>query len=183
MAEQASAGNVGTITPGGTGANRTIIWALVVGACGVVVAVVALVIAISASSTTNDDAKIAKAVRIAETRQIHGVRADLQRNVAAATALLTRLQHSSSKAHRADAALRRDIGATNSGVTTNKSQIAVNRSRIDTADANISRLQTTVGGLNADVKSLRNSVTAQKQAQQALARRVKRLQHTVAAMP
>jgi chromosome segregation ATPase len=171
------------VTTGRGGADRTIIWALAVGACGVVVAIVALVIAISANSTTNDDAKIAKAVRIAETRQIHGVRADLQRNVAAATAVLTRLQHSSSKAHRADAALRRDIGATNSGVTTNKSQIAVNRSRIDTADANISRLQTTVGALDADVKSLTSSVAAQKQAQQALARRVKRLQHTVASLP
>jgi chromosome segregation ATPase len=183
MAEQASEGNVGTVAAERPGANRTVIWALAVGACGVVVAIVALVIAISANSTTNDDAKIARTVRIDETRQIHGVRADLQRNVAAATAVLTRLQHSSSKAHRADAALRRDIGATKSGITSNKSQIAVNRSRIDSADANISRLQTTVGGLSADVKSLTRAVAAQKQAQQALDRRVKRLQHTVAALP
>lgn len=183
MAEQASAGSVGAATGDRQGGSRTIIWALVVGACGVVVAIVALVIAISANHTTNDNAKITKAVRTAENRQISGVRADLQRNVAAATAVLRRLRHSSASAHRADAKLRRDVSATKSGVVNNRSQITVNRSRINTADANISHLQTSVGGLNADVKSLQTSATAQKQAQQALAQHIKRLQRTVNSLP
>src|SRR6201999_552053 len=82
MTEQASRDDVAGVAADRTGAGRTTTWALVVGACGVVVAIVALVIAISANHTTNDNAKIAKAVRTAESRQITGVRADLQRNVA-----------------------------------------------------------------------------------------------------
>jgi chromosome segregation ATPase len=166
-----------------TGGNRTIIWALVVGGVGVVVAIVALVIAISANHTTNDNAKITKAVRVAEARQISGVRADLQKNVTAATAILRRLQHQSSRAHRADSVLRRDVSFTKNGVTVNRSQITANRSAISAANANIARLQTSVGGLHADVKALTASVASQKTAQQALARRVRRLQSTVNALP
>src|ERR1700760_3150787 len=70
------------------GNKRTVIWALVVGGLGGVVAIVALIIAISANSTTDDTAKITKAVRVEEARQIGGVRADLQKNVAAAIAVL-----------------------------------------------------------------------------------------------
>ena len=176
MTEQASRDDVAQVAPERHRGNRMNIWALAVGACGVVVAIVALVIAISANHTTNDDAKIANAVRIAENRQIHGVRADLRRNVTAATVLLKRLQRSSANAHHADAKLRRDVSATKNGVTSNRSQIT-------TANANISRLQTAVGGLNADVKSLTTSVTSQKRAQQALAQRVKKLQKTVASLP
>jgi chromosome segregation ATPase len=184
MVEQTSTGDVETIhgeRPGGS--NRNVIVALVIGACGVVVAIVALIIAISANHTTNDNAKIAKAVRTAETQQIHGVRADLQRNVAAATVLLRKLQRSSARAHRADAKLRHDVTADKSAVRSNRSQIALNRSRIDTADANISHLQTTVGGLNANVKNLTTSVKSQQQAQQALAQHVKRLQREVNNLP
>jgi chromosome segregation ATPase len=184
MVEQASTGNVETTggeRPGGS--NRNVIVALVIGACGVVVAIVALIIAISANHTTNDNAKIAKAVRAAETQQISGVRADLQRNVAAATVLLRRLQSSSARAHRADAKLHHDVNADKAAVSSNRSQIAVNRSRIDTADANISHLQTTVGGLNANVKNLTATVKSQQQAQQALAQRVKRLQREVNNLP
>jgi hypothetical protein len=58
------------------GGDRRILWALLIGGAGVVVAIVALVIVISANSATNDDAKIAKAVRTEENRQIGGVLSD-----------------------------------------------------------------------------------------------------------
>jgi chromosome segregation ATPase len=175
--------DVETVAPEQPNRNRTTLWALIVGGCGVVVAIVALVIAISANSTTNDNAKISKEVRIAETREISGVRADLQRNVVAATAVLKRLQRDSGRAHRTDAKLRHDVNTTKTGINANRSQIALNHSQITAANANISKLQSTVGGLHADVKSLTTSVDSQKQAQQALTRRVKNLQRTVNALP
>jgi uncharacterized protein YlxW (UPF0749 family) len=172
------------------GGKRTVIWALVIGALGVVVAIVALVIAISANSTTNDNAKITKAVRVEEGRQIGGVRADLQRNVAAATAVLKRLQHSSSRAHRADAALRRDVNTAKNGVLRNGARISANRETIASlqtsvvhVQANVANLQTTVGSLSTAVKNLTTSSTSQAQQQRVLSRRLNALQKTVNALP
>jgi uncharacterized protein YlxW (UPF0749 family) len=172
------------------GGKRTVIWALVIGALGVVVAIVALVIAISATSTTNDNAKITKAVRVEEGRQIGGVRADLQRNVAAATAVLKRLQHSSSRAHRADAALRRDVNTAKNGVLRNGARISANRETIASlqttivhVQANVANLQTTVGSLSTAVKNLTTSSTSQAQQQRVLSRRLNALQKTVNALP
>ena len=99
------------------------------------VAIVALVIAISANSSTNDNEKITNAVRAEEGRQIGGVRADLQKNVAAATLVLKRLQHSSASAHRQDAALRRDVNTAENGVLRNGSRIGANQASIANAPA------------------------------------------------
>src|ERR1700744_5018018 len=92
-----------------SGGNRTTMWALIIGGIGVVVAIVALIIAITANHRSNDNKKIAAAVQAAESRQIHGVQADLQKNVAAATAVLKHLQRDSTTAHRNDSHLKRDI--------------------------------------------------------------------------
>jgi hypothetical protein len=172
------------------GGKRTIIWALVIGALGVVVGVVALVIAISANSTTNDNAKITKAVRVEEGQQIGGVRADLQRNVAAATVVLKRLQHSSSRAHRADAALRRDVNTAKNGVLRNGERISANKETIASlqttlvhVQANVANLQRTVGSLSTTVKNLTTSSAAQAQQQRVLTRRLNALQRTVNALP
>ena len=162
--------------PEQAGGDRRIMWALVIGGLGVVVAIVALAIAISAKSATNDDAKIAKAVKAEESRQIGGVRADLQKNVASATLILQRLQGSSSNAHRADAALRRDAAAAQTGVTNN-------RARISAAQTSIANLQTMVANLNTKIAGLMNSIASQKQEQQSLTHRVDALQKTVAALP
>ncbi len=172
------------------GGKRTIIWALVIGALGVVVGVVALVIAISANSTTNDNAKITKAVRVEEGQQIGGVRADLQKNVAAATVVLKRLQHSSSRAHRADAALRRDVNTAKNGVLRNGERISANKETIASlqttlvhVQANVANLQRTVGSLSTTVKNLTTSSAAQAQQQRVLTRRLNALQRTVNALP
>jgi uncharacterized protein YlxW (UPF0749 family) len=172
------------------GSKRTTIWALVIGALAVVVAVVALVIAISANSTTNDNAKITKAVRAEEGRQIGGVRADLQKNVVAATVVLKRLQHSSSRAHRADAALRRDVNTAKSGVLKNGAGISANRATIASlqativhVQANVTNLQTTVGSLSTTVKKLTASSTSQARQERVLTRRLNALQKTVNALP
>jgi peptidoglycan hydrolase CwlO-like protein len=158
------------------GGDRRILWALLIGGAGVVVAIVALVIAISANSATNDDAKIAKAVRTEENRQIGGVRADLGKDVAAATLILRRLQDSSSKARRADAALRHDAVTAQKGVTNN-------RARIRAAQTSIANVQTTVGNLNAKIRGLTGSMASQAREQRSLTQRLKALQKKVASLP
>jgi hypothetical protein len=172
------------------GGKRTVIWALVVGGLGVVVAVVALVIALSANTTTNDQAKITKAVRAEESRQIGGVRADLKKNVTAATAVLTHLQRSSSRAHRADAKLKRDVNNARNGVLRNGAKISANKETIATlqtsivhVQANIANLQRSVGSLNTTVKNLTVSSTSQDLQLRLLSRRVNALQKTVNNLP
>jgi hypothetical protein len=172
------------------GNKRTIIWALVIGGLGVVVGVVALVIALSANTTTNDQAKITKAVRVEETAQIGGVRADLQKNVTAATAVLTRLQRSSSRAHRADAKLQRDVSTAKNGVLKNGARISANRettanlqTTIVHVQANITDLQRSVQSLNTTVKNLTASSTSQAQQLRVLTRRLNALQKTVNNLP
>ena len=172
------------------GNKRTIIWALVIGGLGVVVGIVALVIALSANTTTNDQAKITRAVRAEESQQIGGVRADLQRNVAAATAVLTRLQHSSARAHRADAKLKRDVNNASNGVLTNGARISANKETIATlqtsivhVQANITNLQRSVGSLDTTVKKLTASSTSQAQQLRGLTRHLNALQRTVNNLP
>jgi chromosome segregation ATPase len=176
--------------PHQAGDQRKIIWALVVGGLGVVVAVVALVIAISANSTTNDNAKITRAVRVEAARQIGGIRTDLQKNVVAATAVLRRLQHSSSKAHHEDATLRRDVNSAKNGVLRNGARINANRETIATLQtnivhlqANVTDLQRTVGNLSATVKDLGTASTSQAQQLRALTRHLNALQKTVNNLP
>lgn len=172
------------------GSNRTTIWALVVGGLGVVVAIVALVIALSANTTTNDNAKITKAVRAQEDSQIGGVRADLQKNVTAATAVLRHLQRSSARAHRQDAALRRDVNNAKNGVLKNGAQINANKESIATlqtsivhVQANITNLQQSVRSLDTTVKHLTASSSSQAQQLRVLTRRLNALQKTVNNLP
>jgi hypothetical protein len=172
------------------GGKRMIIWALVIGGLGVVVAVVALVIALTANTTTNDNAKITKAVRAGESRQIGGVRADLQKNVVAATAVLRRLQHSSRQAHRADAALGHDVKSAKNGVLKNGAKISANQETIANLQtnivhiqANVTNLQRSVGRLNGTVKGLTVSSTLQAQQLQLLSHRLTALQKTVNNLP
>jgi chromosome segregation ATPase len=162
----------------------------VIGGLGVVVAIVALVIAISANSTTNDNKKITNAVHAEEGRQIGGVRAELQKNVAAATVVLKQLQRDSSRAHRADASLRRDVNTAKNGVLRNGARISANKETIANlqasivhVEANVANLKTSVGGLSTMVKTLTTSSTAQAQQQRVLTRRLNALQKTVNALP
>lgn len=154
--------------------NRVSTWALVVGGLGVVVGVVALVIALTANHSTNDTAKIARAVKLEETRQIGAVRGDLQRNVAEAKGILRRLGDSATRARRADAALRRDANATKSGVANNRANIAA-------AQTDIARLQTSVANLNNKVSDLTTAVNTQNRQQKALTKRVSALEQKAAA--
>jgi hypothetical protein len=169
---------------------RTTIWALVIGGLGVVVAIVALVIALSANTTTNDQAKITKAVRAQESQQIGGVRADLQKNVTAATAVLRRLQRNSARAHRADAALGHDVKDAKNGVLKNGAQISANKATIADVQtdvvhlrANVSNLQSSVGSLNTSVKELTTASTAQAQQLRAITRHLNGLQKEVNNLP
>jgi chromosome segregation ATPase len=170
----------------GENGNRTNLWALIAGGLGIVLGIVALVVAITSNSTNNDHTKIEKAVQVAEARQISGVQSNLHRNVAAATVLLKRLQQDSGRAHRADSALRRDVRNTKHGVLHNASKISANSaaisansSKITAVQANVSSLQNTTGNLNADIRSLRTALNAQQKQQQAMARHIKSLQSTV----
>jgi chromosome segregation ATPase len=149
--------------------DRKTIWALIIGGLGVVVAIVALVIAISAMSATNDDAEITKAVKQEANEQIGGLRADLQKNITAATAVLQRLEAGSSQADRARAALREEASANRSGVASNQ--------------ASIKALQTSVANLNKQVTGLSDSVTTLTRNQQTLTQQVKAIEKTIAAVP
>ena len=172
---------------GESNGNRTTMWALIAGGIAVVVAIVALVIAITANHSTDDTKKIARAVQAAEDRQINGVRGDLQKNVAAATLVLKHLQRDSRPAHRTDGGLKRDIARTHQAINSNRFSIKNNKSEIATNTANISSLQSSVGSLNADIKNLTKTVdnqqAANQAAQQALNQHLKRLQRTVNSLP
>ena len=159
-----------------SGQDRKTMWALIIGGLGVVVAIVALVVAISATSSTNDNAKIVTAVKQEANEQVGGVRADLQKNVAAATVVLKQLQSGSAQAARARDALRRESNANKNAVATNQ--------------ADIKALQTSVATLNTEVKALTKSVTVLTTNQDTLTRNLKSLQSevkdlekTVAALP
>jgi chromosome segregation ATPase len=174
----------------GQNGNRANLWALIAGGLGIVLGIVALVVAITTNHSSNDNAKIEKAVQVAEARQISGVQSNLHRNVAAATAVLKHLQRDSARAHHADAALKHDVKLTKTGVvrnqqgiSANKSQIAVNGSKISSVAADVSNLQNTTGGLNADIRGLRNTIATQQKQQQAMARHIKSLQNEVNNLP
>jgi hypothetical protein len=196
VASESDAAGQGNRRPSGrlveeqAGGSRTTIWALVIGGLGVVVAVVALVIALTANSTTTDNAKITKAVRTEAGQQISGVRADLHKNVTAATVVLKRLQHSSLSAHRAAAALRRDVnsaknGALNNGarISANKETIANLQTNIVHVEANVANLQRTVGSVSTAVKHLTTSSKSQARQQRVLTGRLNALEKTVNALP
>ena len=119
-----------------------------------------------------------------------GVRADLQKNVTAATAVLTRLQRSSARAHRTDAKLKRDVNNAKNGTLKNGARISANRETIATlqtsivhVQANIANLQRSVGSLDRTVKNLTVSSTSQAQQLRLLSRRLNALQKTVNNLP
>jgi len=158
------------------GQDRKTMWALIIGGLGVVVAIVALVVAISATSATDDNAKIVAAVKHEANEQIGGVRAELEKNVTAATVVLRQLQSGSAQAGRARDALTREANANKNAVATNQ--------------ADIKALQTSVASLNTEVKALTKSVTVLTTNQDTLTRNqkslqteVKDLEKTVAALP
>jgi chromosome segregation ATPase len=155
--------------------DRTTLWALIIGGIGVVVAIVALVIAISAMNATNDDQQIAKAVRQEANEQISGVRAELQKNVSAATVVLTKLQAGSAQADRARTELSREANANRSGV-------ASNQAAIKAVQANLAALTTKIDGLATSVTTLTTNQATLTGNQATFTKEVTALQKEVAAL-
>jgi chromosome segregation ATPase len=158
------------------GRDRKTMWALIIGGLGVVVAIVALVVAISATSQTDDNAKIVAAVRAEANNQIGGVRAELQKNVTAATVVLKQLQGGSTQAARARDALRQEVNA-------NKTAVAGNQASIKALQTNVATLNTAVKALTTSVATLTKNQDTLTTNQNSLQSEVKALQKQVAALP
>jgi chromosome segregation ATPase len=158
------------------GRDRKTMWALIIGGLGVVVAIVALVVAISATSQTDDNAKIVSAVKAEANDQIGGVRAELQKNVAAATVVLGQLQAGSAQAARARDALHREVNA-------NKTAVANNQASIKALQTNVATLDTAVKALTTSVATLTTNQDTLTRNQKSLQSEVKDLEKTVAALP
>jgi chromosome segregation ATPase len=134
------------------------------------------VVAISATSQTDDNAKIVSAVRAEANDQIGGVRAELQKNVTSATVVLKQLQAGSTQAARARDALRQEVNA-------NKTAVASNQASIKALQTNVATLNTEVKALTTSVATLTKNQDTLTTNQNSLQTEVKALQKTVAALP
>jgi hypothetical protein len=142
------------VEPDGSRPNRTSTWALVVGGLGVVVAIVALVIAIGAKNDTRDDTQLTKAVNAQAAQAVDSVRGELKRDVRAANTTLVRLRASSAAAKRTRVALKRATGANSSGVANNRVAIGQLQQSVDTLNDQVADLRLDLRSLQQRVRTL-----------------------------
>jgi chromosome segregation ATPase len=131
----------------GASIDRRSLWLAIAGGVGIVIAIVALIVAISAKNATNNDAKITAQVNQDARLAVSGVHTQLQHDVASATAVLRQLEAGSTAASRTDSKLLRDVSQ-------NKSSAASNRSSIQKMQASINALTTELHKLNGTVTTL-----------------------------
>lgn len=144
------------------GGDRRFWWLAIAGGVGIVIAVVALIIAISAQNATNNDAKVTAQVKEDARLAVAGVHNQLRHDVTSATNVLRQLQAGSSAAARVRDELIRDVNH-------NKSAVATNR-------VSIEKLQASINTLTAQVHQLNGTVTKLGASQQALTKRVDTLE-------
>jgi chromosome segregation ATPase len=136
-------------------------WLAIAGGVGIVIGIVALIIAISAKNATNNDAKVTAAVNRAARLAVVGLHNQLQHDVASATTVLRQLQASGAAAAKTRQDLLRDINR-------NKTALAISA-------GTITKLQTSVNTVTAEVRKLQTTVTNLGNAQQELTKRVNAL--------
>jgi hypothetical protein len=146
----------------GTSIDRRSLWLAIAGGVGIVIAIVALIVAISAKNATSSDARITAQVNRDARLAVAGVHSQLQHDVASATAVLRQLEAGSTAASRTDNKLLRDVNQ-------NKSSAASNRGSID-------KLQASINTLTAEVQKTNGTVTKLSANQQALTKRVDALE-------
>lgn len=140
------------------GVDRRTLWLAIAGAAALIIAIVALILAVSAKNATNTDAKVTSAVNGAARLAVTGLHTQLQHDVASATAVLRALQASGAAAARTRAGLLRDINH-------NKAALAL-------SNGTVGKLQTSVNSVTAQMRKLDTTVTDLGSAQRTLTKRV-----------
>ncbi len=147
-----------TENSGEAGVDRKLLWLAIAGGAGIIIGIVALIIAISANNATQSNAKLTAQVNQAAQHAVVGIHDQLQHDVASATTVLRALQASEAAANREHDQLRQDVNV-------NKSAVAVNR-------ASIAKIETSITALTSEVHQLSEKVTKLSTNQQALTKRV-----------
>jgi len=155
----------------------------IIGVAGMVIGIVALIIAIAANNASQSDAKVTAQVHQEAQVALAGVRNELRRDAASAAALVQHLQVESNQATRARRNLLAGVEQNKAGVATNRSGVATNRSGVATNRASISDLASTVTTLNGDVQTLSRSVDNLKTSQDDLGNRVSALEQASGTTP
>lgn len=154
--------------------DRRSTWLAILGPVGVVIAIVALILAISAKNQGSSEQKVTAEVRrqaqVAVARVDDALRADVHRAAGAVNALDQR----SREARRQNALLRRSTAANRGGIAANRDVIAANRAaigrlgqRVDALAAQIGQLQgqsARLQGESGRIPGLQRQVNALKTA-------------------
>ena len=124
------------------------------------IAIVALIIAISAKNATSTDAKVTAEVSRAAHAAVAGVDAQLRRDSANATSVLHQLQTEAAAARKSRDQLLHEVGQNQTGVARNARAIAALQKDVSTLTAEVQKLSTTVANLSTTQKSLEQRVAA-----------------------
>jgi len=140
--------------------DRRSLWLAIVAGVGVVIAIVALILAISAKSATNNNAKVTAQVKQDANLAVAGVHGQLQRDVASATVVLQQLTAESRTAALRRAQLLHDVNANKAGVAVNRETIVKMEASINTLTADVNKLNTSVTTLTTNQQALTKKVDA-----------------------
>lgn len=149
--------------------NRRALWLAIAGGVGIVIGIVALIIAIDAKNATKSDKELTAEVNKQAQVAVAGIRGQLDRDVARASAVLTTLRATSKTAKATREQLRQDVGRNRSGV-------AANATAIQNLQGTTNDLQQSVSSLNTQVSSLQAEVARLRSGQLDLDRRVSALE-------
>jgi chromosome segregation ATPase len=144
----------------GSSTDRRALWLAIAGAIGLVVAIVALIIAISAKNASVSDAKVTAEVKRDAGLAVAGVHAQIQRDVASANTVLHQLEAGSRAAARTRDALLRDVKQNRAGLAASNATIAKMQVEINTLGTEVKKLTATVNTLNANQQALTKKVNA-----------------------
>jgi chromosome segregation ATPase len=150
----------GTTTPRDRKVDRKSLWLAIAGGLGIIIGVVALIIAISAKNASENDAQVTARVNRDAQLAVAGIHNQLQQDIASATTVLRQLQVSSTAASQARSALQNGINQTKSGIASNRTSITSMQAQINTVTAEVHRLSTTVSKLSTNLTALTKRVDA-----------------------
>ena len=144
----------------GTSTDRRALWLAIAGAIGLVVAIVALIIAISAKNASVSDAKVTAEVKRDAGLAVAGIHAQIQRDVVSANTVLRQLEAGSRAAATTRDALLRDVKQNRAGLAASHATIAKMQVEINTLSAEVKKLTATVGTLKANQQALTKKVNS-----------------------
>ncbi len=148
----------------GASMDRRSIWLAIAAGVGIVIAIVALVLAVSAKNATSNNAKVTAQVKQDARLAVAGIHTQLQHDVASATTVLRQLQAASADASRTRAGLLRDISQNRAAVASNRGSIQKIQASLTTLTAKVHKLNPTVTNLRASEQALTKRVDALEKA-------------------